>query len=242
MNCPLCAIVTGRERTPFEQLFPTLTRDDQVIARDADCLAVVDVAPIARGHCLVIPEHHHRSWAEADASEFQSAKHLVEQLTSFIEQHWSTDSVVFEHGQRDEQVHPYGCSIVHAHLHVVSRFVKIEGVLASLEGVTFRALGGGLDSLPNEVGMADYLYVDDLDGEAWVATPRRTKSQLLRRAFLEADFSNSRPPWNWNDQLMMADALATRQRVINNLDAFRDLGASRRSTESNGTHAARGPR
>src|SRR5689334_2892514 len=71
-SCPLCWIVHGNAITPFEQLFPARRREEQILAADQHCVAVVDVAPIGDGHCLVVTREHRCSMAEADLEELES--------------------------------------------------------------------------------------------------------------------------------------------------------------------------
>jgi diadenosine tetraphosphate (Ap4A) HIT family hydrolase len=219
-GCPLCWANTGRHVTPFERLFPQLTRGDQILLRSPrGTFAMIDIAPIGLGHSLIVTSKHALSIADASPSEVQGAISLMREIGQRISNAWPLDHVFFEHGQRAEHYHPYGCSIVHAHIHAVATQGPLD--LDSIEGVDFQPHFGGLRTLSSAVGESSYLYVQDMQGNAWVAQPERSASQILRRHFSRNPTGHQDLYWNWSDQILLADTLSTRDRVLTNLRQLR---------------------
>ncbi len=221
IQCPLCCIAGGQAATPFEYLFPELEREDQIVAERSLALAAVDVAPVGLGHCIVMSRAHRLSMADCLKSEIDDVEDLAFTMGGVIFRATDLPFVMFEHGQRSEDDHPFGCSIVHAHLHVVATTRSPVLDLESISGVDFQPYEGGLAALDDVVRGEHYLFVRSMDGRAWLAQPTRTPSQLLRRHFLDAQDSDRDLMWNWSDQSLLSHHLQTRKRILENLGILR---------------------
>lgn len=217
VGCPLCCIATGLAVTPFERLFPDLDRQDQIVAETPLALVAVDVAPIGPGHCIVIPRAHRLSMADCHDSEAEEVDRLTIAMSELIHRVTGLPFVVFEHGQRSEEDHPFGCSIAHAHIHVVATTRASHLDLDTLGGVDFQPYDGGLADIEDVAQGRHYLFVRNMHGKAWLAKPWKTASQLLRRHFLDAASPDHDLRWNWSDQALLSHQLETRERVLDNL-------------------------
>lgn len=216
-NCPLCCITTGSAVTPFERLFPDLAREDQIVAESPLALVAVDVAPIGLGHCIVITRAHRLSMADCPNVEAEEVDRLIVTMSELIRRVTGLPFVAFEHGQRSEDDHPFGCSIAHAHIHVVATKRASHLDLGSIIGVDFQPYRGRLADIDDVALGKHYLFVRNTYGQAWLANPSKTASQLLRRHFLDADTRNRELKWNWSDQALLSHKLETRERVLGNL-------------------------
>lgn len=221
-RCPLCSIVSGHEVTPFETLIAGARCDQQELLASRRALAVIDVAPVARAHCLVIPRRHRLSVASCSSAELTEITDLATTLSRYIERALETETVMFEHGQRTESDNPFGCTIAHAHLHVAEWATPEEGQ-PNVPDVTFRLSNGGIAGMRGILSGEHYLYISSGRIGEWVATPERTASQVLRRHFLDRSWAQDGAAWNWSDQILLSKALGTEGRVRENLEIFADL-------------------
>ncbi len=97
MNCIFCKI--AKREIPCYKVY-----------EDNDFLAFLDIHPLNKGHCLIIPKKHYRWVYDVDDSQYWKianmlAKKLVKEFTaeyiSFI---------------------TWGLEVEHAHIHVVPRY------------------------------------------------------------------------------------------------------------------------
>jgi diadenosine tetraphosphate (Ap4A) HIT family hydrolase len=222
LRCPLCQIVLGHVKTPFEYLIPGTIREDQIIASLPCAISVIDVAPIGPGHSIVITTKHRMSMGAATREELIDVQELTRQIGSRITARTGLPFVTFEHGQRNEHDNPFGCAIVHAHLHVVGTQRSATLDLDALSAITFSPYNSGILALPSKTDGKHYLYVANRAGQAWLAFPDQTLSQILRRHFLEPSAGDRELRWNWSDQVILSDSLATRRRVLENLALLKE--------------------
>jgi hypothetical protein len=157
------------------------------------------------------------SMADALPGELMDVQELAVQIGYTIRTGAGIPFVRFEHGQRNEDENPFGCTITHAHLHVVGTELANDLELDSLPEIRFMSHNGGVLSLHSETGGRHYLYVQNMDGQAWLAMPDHASSQVLRRHFLEARAHDRELKWNWSDQVLLRNRLETRERVLMNL-------------------------
>ncbi len=108
--CIFCRIVKGE--LPATKLY----EDDLV-------LAFLDIAPINKGHCLVIPKGHHNSLTTVPAEQSARMMTVATQLAAALMRATDSDgfNLLLSNGTCAGQVVP------HAHLHVIPRHAQ-DGV------------------------------------------------------------------------------------------------------------------
>ena len=113
-NCVFCKIVAG------ELPSATLYEDELV-------LAFLDIAPVNKGHALVIPKEHHESITTVPAAASARMIALAAQLGVALQRAVDADGfdLVLANGACAGQVVP------HAHLHVIPRHPDDGVVLPS---------------------------------------------------------------------------------------------------------------
>ena len=99
-DCVFCAIVEGRAPA-------------HVIHEDALSMAVLDINPLSRGHCLVIPKRHVPWWHEMTAEETASLHEVARQMARKLMETFKPDFVCqYARGRR----------IPHTHIFLVPSF------------------------------------------------------------------------------------------------------------------------
>jgi histidine triad (HIT) family protein len=92
-NCTFCRIVSGGEPA-------------QIILDNELSLSILDINPLARGHCLVIPKRHVPWWHEMTAQETASVFTLARATSRRIMKAFSPDLVtMYARGRRIPHTH-----------------------------------------------------------------------------------------------------------------------------------------
>lgn len=102
-ECIFCKVVSGD--IPSNKVF-----------EDDHFLAIMDIYPLAEGHCVVIPKEHHR-WVN-DVPNFEEYWKAAYKTAEILEKSLHPEWI---------QYFTYG-EIPHAHIHVLPRFSKMTTV------------------------------------------------------------------------------------------------------------------
>ena len=224
-GCILCDIIQNRENTPFQELMTGYRSNDQIILRSEFSMLIVDVAPIARAHCLIIPLKHRTSLASLTDKELQDVIATKNKIVSLITENLRTSVVVFEHGETEGCLAQHGCSIHHAHLHIAEWRTAYLGIPHITEA-NLTPLTNGLNSLTNCTTISNssgYIYFEAKEIGAWCSSASGLAPQVLRRTFLDLEWTEHHEAWNWSDQIVMSEAFDTQRRVQDNLLILKGL-------------------
>ena len=103
-DCIFCAIVAGL--VPAARVFD-----------DDDCLAFMDIQPLARGHVLVIPKRHAENLFDLEADEVAAVARTAKQLAHALR------TVLEPEGLRLFQLNgaAAGQTVFHYHMHLLPR-------------------------------------------------------------------------------------------------------------------------
>jgi diadenosine tetraphosphate (Ap4A) HIT family hydrolase len=150
--------------------------DWAVVAEDELFVAIPSLGSLLPGWLLVVPKHHTLNLASLPPSERIALDAFVARLIP----EWAAEFgrlSAFEHGP----VLPgsaAGCSIDHAHLHLVpvQALTLLDGARQRYPWLAWMRVSD-LPSTPAD----PYLFVDDLEGRRWLAADQRIPSQSLRR-------------------------------------------------------------
>ena len=114
-NCVFCR--DNRFKNNFKVGF---SLEESLIYEDAQIFITPDLAPLLRGHYLVVSQDHYHSFAEAPAEVHDSLRRAIDYLADKL----NCSISWFEHGA----VFPGkgGASIDHAHLHILACDLDIQ--------------------------------------------------------------------------------------------------------------------
>ncbi|MFG1696785.1 HIT family protein [Nonomuraea sp. NPDC049309] len=206
-DCPFC-VLTAEGRSPvWSHLFPA-ENGDEVILESSSFLAVLDTAPLAEGHLLIIPDRHVTALAslpEPERDELQDVKHVVESMLKEV----YGPVLYFEHGAESRGRHAGAC-IDHAHLHLVPGDADLlPHVARDYPDVrVFASYGDALDGLAGGA----YVMFGRQAGRVYGASAPVCVTQYLRR--LVARQTQPQAGWNWRDAVRWADALGVREQLL----------------------------
>lgn len=108
-ECVFCAIVAGR--SPAE-----------VIYQDDHCLAFLDIAPIARGHTLVVPRLHRADLTDIGADKGAHLMRAAIAVAATLQNRLEPAGMNLMHATGPVA----GQTVFHFHLHVLPRYTGGE--------------------------------------------------------------------------------------------------------------------
>lgn len=105
MDCIFCKIV--KNEIPSHKIY-----------ENEDILAFLDIQPLTKGHCLVIPKKHFENIFDIDENNLQkvivSAKHISEKIKNNL----GADGIRISQSNGKAA----GQDIMHFHLHIIPRY------------------------------------------------------------------------------------------------------------------------
>lgn len=105
-NCIFCKIIAGE--------IPSNT-----IYEDDDCRVILDLAPAAKGHALILPKEHYANLYEIDADVAAKVMRVAKKLAIRMRDVLHCDG--FNLLQNNNEV--AGQTVFHFHMHLIPRYV-----------------------------------------------------------------------------------------------------------------------
>jgi histidine triad (HIT) family protein len=89
-----------------------------IFHEDGDFMAILDINPVVRGHCLVIPKRHYENLEDFDPIASPGYLELIQGLAGRVKERLGADgfNIVCANGHAAQQ------SVDHLHFHIVPRF------------------------------------------------------------------------------------------------------------------------
>ena len=100
-----------------ECVFCKLNKNNYLFENEL-AFAVTDKVPASKGHCLVIPKRHVRTYFELTSEEINAMYELSKQVKDYIDSLYHPDGYNVGFNVDDAG----GQSVWHAHLHVLPRY------------------------------------------------------------------------------------------------------------------------
>lgn len=180
------------------------------ILRESDFFVLPSVGSIVPGWCMVVPDEHVTSAAHLTLDQRKVAFSLVNFIGRHLSACFGTPVYWFEHGPA-RPGSAVGCSVDHAHLHVVPLPFDLPAAAVedcpeySWEEVTGLAEPA---SVLSKLAMDDYVIAGAVDRKTCVFTRGGTfPSQLLRRII--ARRCGRGDEWNWREHPHYRNAMRT---------------------------------
>jgi len=105
--------MAGSERCPFCNIAAA-----RILQESALAIALSDAFPVSRGHCLVIPRRHVRSWFETSEDERREMLRLLDDAREALRRAGGPDG--FNIGINDGAA--AGQTVPHLHVHLIPRY------------------------------------------------------------------------------------------------------------------------
>lgn len=206
-ECPFCAVILGGASECWYSLFGD-TDSTEVIRRGIECTIILDTAPLARGHVLIVSNEHVPSMAKLSRSGRAELRQTVSDVSQSLTRAYSPPTLL-EHGAHNF-ARSGGACIEHAHLHLVpGDFPILPRLVRDFPEIA--RLADYEDALDALGGQAYLFWKSPTLGSFGVSAPV-CATQYLRRLVAAAAGTPAR--WNWRDCIRHAAALGIREDVI----------------------------
>lgn len=158
-----------------------------------DVFVIVDVAPLAEGHVLVVAVDHYPCGGACPAAVWQRAVEARRSVDRIYRTAYGRGATFFEHGPARSQ--GAGSCIDHAHWHCLPAGFDVRGVV---EGYGLRGTRVTRPHLTRYFHTgASYLYLEQ-DGQSWAYLADELPNQFLRWATTTA-LEGPGPVWRWQE-------------------------------------------
>jgi diadenosine tetraphosphate (Ap4A) HIT family hydrolase len=211
LECPFCILIVEGRSPVWDHLFHT-ENGDEVIFQTESFLVVLDTAPLAEGHLLIITDRHMPSLGGLSKTERDELHAVKRDMESKLRKVYGPITY-FEHGAESFTRHAGAC-IDHAHLHLVPGDIDMLPRVAR-DYPNIESFVSHKDALDSLAGRAYLMFGRDT-GPAYGAHAPACATQYLRRLVSEA--AESKAIWNWRDCVRWADALSVREQLLNARD------------------------
>jgi diadenosine tetraphosphate (Ap4A) HIT family hydrolase len=170
------------------------SRVETVVASTRDFVAWPSVGSLVAGWLLVVPRRHHLALAQLLDEELRDLDEFVDGLRHRLMSTFNGHMYSFEHGPAARGI-SVGCSIDHAHMHLVPLDFDLAVAARSFEPQFTWQTGVDLRSLrPRHSAGESYLWLRSPDGSTMGTTGGALPSQYFRRVIAET-LGLGEPDW-----------------------------------------------
>lgn len=189
-SCTLCRTVTSGRHLEGTSCLPW---DEHLLSTDGT-VALASLGAIVPGWVLILPRRHVLNVASLYAHELKEFWQVHELAIDRLRAHFGSPVVSFEHGPM-QPGSPVGCTVDHAHLHVVPCDIHLpDAARAELPGLSWMPFDRTAYRHLLSLGKP-YLTVQDASGTWWAASSNAIPSQALRRVI--ATHVGLRDTYDW---------------------------------------------
>ena len=196
-TCCICSQIRGDASNDLvAQLVDSVSYVRRVPLESESFAVMPSVGPLVRGHVLLCPKEHFKSFAEVPQVLEEELVLMKRRLTATLTQVYDQRIHSFEHGSAKKAQQPM-CTVEHAHLHFVPTDAEIWPIIQ--HQFEWRQIGSDIANLYAAVGDMEYLWYQSPEGYSVVAkgTEGTFESQYLRKVFAKAVGLDDK--WNWRE-------------------------------------------
>lgn len=159
--------------------------EETVVEATPSYVAWPSVGSLVEGHLLVLPRSHHLAFAPLWATDNGELTELLRAVKARLTTVFNQDVYLFEHGPAAHGL-PVGCSVDHAHLHLVPLQFDLFAAACDFEPA-LRWHPANRERLAADYASgSSYLYVELPSGDAWATLAvEPLPSQFFRRVIAE---------------------------------------------------------
>jgi ATP adenylyltransferase len=199
--CSFCATARGVPRADYDE--PVLMSDHFFV--------VPSLGGFLEGWLLVVPREHLLNLRQTPRSCRAELEAVVAEVSRALESRYGP-LVKFEHGP-GQCGSSAGCSIDHAHLHVVPYRAPLrEAVEAESRADLGLVQVDSLFEIVSTPPRSSYLYLEEADGQAFIGFADALESQLVRRVL--ARRAGRGTSFDWREDLALENLARTRAAIV----------------------------
>lgn len=170
---------------------------DEIILESENFTVVPTMGPIVEGWLLIIPNKSFLSFGHLDSSLSAERKHVQERTYAMVREVYGS-VMSFEHGPSTEN-QKVGCSVDHAHLHVLPAVCDLKnGADNLLDGIAWQKSSGIEDANKYAINNQEYLFYDPPTSDtSWFGTHDDIPSQLFRKVI--SSYFDDKNRYDWRE-------------------------------------------
>ena len=203
-NCTFCAKLDRRS----VELKPCIW--DQVLFESPNFVVVPTVGAITEGWLLIVPRRHYLCFGGLEKELLPELDTLRNDVGRVLEACYGPVAI-FEHGPAEPK-QPVGCSVDHAHLHILSTTLDLFGGVRDVfpQDLCWKALNDFSDLMAVHKSGLPYLYVEQPIGTARWASHPDFESQIFRKVIARNVGTPERFDWrDFPEQPIVESTVAT---------------------------------
>lgn len=196
-DCCLCSQIAGIEHNDLiASMLPDQPYTRRVMLESNGFAVIPSLGPLVKGHCLLCPKLHVRSFAHVDRTIHDDLAHVKAVLQRRLRDAYGTEILMFEHGMAAVGDH-VPCTIDHAHMHCLPLPGPVVQAMSFDE--EWLQFDGSIAAIQELSSGREYVYCEIPDGGFWllVSRDRPIASQYMRRVIAGVLGSSER--WNWKE-------------------------------------------
>ncbi len=197
-GCCLCSQIQGCEENDLiAHLLPGVPYARRIMMESDSFAVLPSLGPLVRGHSLLCPKAHTRSFAHLDSHLHAEYREVKARLEKRLRQIYGCGITLFEHGMAatGDRI---PCSVEHAHLHFLPLANAFQaGVQADNEWIEF---DGRLEMLSRLAQGREYIFHETPDGVCRILT--RADEGFLESQYMRRIIARGLGPsvhWNWRE-------------------------------------------
>ena len=213
--CCICSQIVGDATNDLvAQLIDSHNYVRRVPLESGSFAVIPSVGPLVRGHVLLCPKKHFRSFAQVPTMLEDEFADMKKKLSAIIAETYGQRVHYFEHGSAKNAQHPM-CTVEHAHLHLVPTDAEIWPTVQSQ--FEWQQIESNIADLFSMVGDMEYIWYESPEGVSVVTKgiEGTFESQYLRKVFAKAIGLDEM--WNWREfprVTMISETYASLQRAL----------------------------
>jgi diadenosine tetraphosphate (Ap4A) HIT family hydrolase len=188
-HCEFCNEFAGGNANSFAGQYAREVAGRTIVEQDG-FRVLPSLGQIVSGYLLLVPNYHHRAFADMSLEDLRAAEAIKTGLTERMRPMYG-NLIFFEHGVRTSD--SGGCGISHAHLHFVPFPDEKDPVEELTRAFPFEEVSSLLDLERVQPGQS-YLYYESVRSHKYVFYPPFIPSQYVRRLLAEALGIRA---WDW---------------------------------------------
>jgi diadenosine tetraphosphate (Ap4A) HIT family hydrolase len=196
-ECCLCSQIAGAPSNDLiTRLLPDLPYARRVMLETSSFAVLPSLGPLVKGHSLLCPKAHVRSFASLDSRACEEAMVLKSHLKRALQDLYGTGVHLFEHGMAVKGDRAL-CSVEHGHLHFVPLPQSIRLEFSQDGWIPF---GGSFGTLLQWSEGGEYIFYENSEGEGMLllSEARHLPSQYMRKVVATANSHSDK--WNWREE------------------------------------------
>ena len=192
---------------------------DRILCESPEFIALPTVGAIVEGWLLIVPKDHYLCAGAMEPELLVRLDRFVGVVADRVEREYG-EVAIFEHGPSCVG-EPVGCTVDHAHIHIVPTRHNLVAGARDLAPRTlqWRRAAGLDDARDLHLRRLPYLYVEQPRGIVHIATGPGIPSQLFRRVV--AQFMGAPERYDWRQFPETRNVEATIEKLSRNSEGSR---------------------